>query len=106
MAYITSHKNQNWLIPQSIKDMIPKEHICFFVEEFVESLDFSSFDLIYAGAGHPAYHPRILMKNIIMGMLSRIRSSRKLASATRESFIFMYLAEKVSPDFRTIARLE
>ena len=104
MAYLNSYKNQNWLIPQSIKDMIPKEHICFFVEEFVESLDFSNFDLIYAGAGHPAYHPRILMKTIIMGMLSRIRSSRKLASATRESFIFMYLAEKVNPDFRTISR--
>ena len=104
MAYLNSYKDQNWLIPQSIKDMIPKEHICFFVEEFVESLDFSNFDLIYAGAGHPAYHPRILMKNIIMGMLSRIRSSRKLAAATRESFIFMYLAEKVNPDFRTIAR--
>ena len=104
MVYITSHKNQNWLIPQSIKDMIPKGHVCFFVEEFVESLDFSGVDMIYAGPGHPAYHPRILMKIIIMGMLSRIRSSRKLASATRESFIFMYLAEKVNPDFRTIAR--
>lgn len=104
MAYITSHKNQNWLIPQSIKDMIPKGHVCFFVEEFVESLDFSGFDLIYASAGHPAYPPRILMKTIIIGMLSRIRSSRKLATATRESFIFMYLAEKVNPDFRTIAR--
>ena len=104
MAYINSYKNQNWLLSASIKEMIPKEHICFFVEEFVESLDFTNFDLIYAGAGHPAYHPRILMKTIIMGMLSRIRSSRKLASAMRESFVFMYLAEKVSPDFRTIAR--
>ena len=104
MAYINSYKGQNWLIPQSIKDMIPKGHICFFVEEFIESLDFTNFDLLYAGAGHPAYHPRILMKTTIMGMLSRIRSSRKLASATRESFIFMYLAEKVNPDFRTIAR--
>ena len=104
MVYLNSYKGQNWLMPQSIKDMIPKEHICFFVEEFVESLDFSDFDQIYAGAGHPAYHPRILMKTIIMGMLSRIRSSRKLASATRESFIFMYLAEKVNPDFRTISR--
>src|SRR3989338_2328421 len=44
MAYINSYKNQNWLVPQSIKEMIPKEHICFFVEEFVESLDFSGFD--------------------------------------------------------------
>ena len=104
MAYLQTKKGQNWLIPLSIKDMIPDGHICFFVEEFVESLDFTNFDLIYSGAGRPAYHPRILMKTIIMGMLSRIRSSRKLASATRESFIFMYLAEKVNPDFRTIAR--
>ncbi|MBI2110434.1 IS1182 family transposase [Candidatus Woesearchaeota archaeon] len=104
MAYLSSYKDQNWLVPQSIKDMIPKGHICFFVEELVEGLDFSNFDDIYDGAGHPAYHPRILMKTLIMGMLSRIRSSRKLASATRESFIFMYLAEKVTPDFRTIAR--
>ncbi len=93
MTYVDSYKDQNWLIPQSIKDMIPKEHICFFVEEFIESLNFSNFDELYDGAGHPAYHPRILMKVLIQGMLSRIRSSRKLAAATRESFIFMYLAE-------------
>src|SRR3989338_8311007 len=55
MAYLNSYKDQNWLIPMSIKDMIPEAHICFFVEEFVESLDFSGFDIIYAGAGH---HPR------------------------------------------------
>ena len=70
MAYLNSYKNQNWLLPASIKDMIPKEHICFFVEEFVEefveSLDFTNFDLIYAGAGHPADHSRILMKTIII----------------------------------------
>ncbi len=104
MAYIKSYKNQNWLLPLSIKDMIPKDHICFLVGEFVESLDFSKFDMIYDGAGHPAYHPRIIMKILIQGMLARIRSSRKLASACRENFVFMFLAEKVSSDFRTIAR--
>ena len=104
MAYIASNKNQNWLLPLSINDMIPNDHICFLVEDFVELLDFSKFDMIYDGAGHPAYHPRIIMKIIIQGMLSRIRSSRKLAAACRENFVFMYLAEKISPDFRTIAR--
>jgi len=104
MAYIKSNKNQNWLIPLSIKNMIPKGHICFIVEEFVDSLDFSNFDMIYDGAGHPAYHPRIIMKVLIMGILSKVRSSRKLASGCRENFVFMYLAEKVQPDFRTIAR--
>ena len=104
MAYISSFKGQNWLIPQSIKDMIPQNHICFFVEEFVESLDFSGFDMINEGPGHPAYHPRILMKILLQGMLSKERSSRKLASASRENFVFMYLAEKVQPNFRTICR--
>ena len=104
MAYITSNKDQNWLLPLSIKDMIPKGHICFLVEDFAENLDYEDFDMLYDGAGHPAYHPKIIMKILIMGMLSRIRSSRKLASASRENFVMMYLAEKVQPDFRTIAR--
>lgn len=104
MAYIASNQNQNWLLPQSIKDMIPKDHICFLVEDFVESLDFSKFDMIYDGAGHPAYHPRIITKILIQGMLYKVRSSRKLAKATIENFVFMYLAEKVNPDFRTISR--
>ncbi len=104
MAYISSFKGQNWLIPQSIKDMIPKNHICFFAEEFVESLDFSGFDMINEGPGHPSYHPRILMKILLQGMLSKERSSRKLASASRENFVFMYLAEKVQPNFRTLCR--
>ena len=104
MTYISSFKNQDWLLPTSIKQMIPQNHISFFVEEFVESLDFAGFDMISEGAGHPAYHPRIIMKIIIQGMLSKERSSRKLASACRENFVFMYLAEKVQPNFRTIAR--
>jgi len=104
MAYIASNKDQNWLLPLSIKGMIPEDHICFLVEDFVDLLDYSNFDMIYDGAGHPAYHPGIIMKIIIQGMLSRIRSSRKLAAGCRENFVMMYLAEKTKPDFRTIAR--
>jgi len=104
MTYISSYKGQDWLLPTSIKQIISDKHICFFVEEFVDSLDFTNFDMIYEGAGHPAYHPRIIMKVIIQGMLSKERSSRKLSSACRENLVFMYLAEKVQPNFRTIAR--
>src|SRR3989338_1864939 len=104
MTYISSYKSQSWLLPTSIKQMIPQKHICFFVEDFVESIDFSGLDMIYDGAGHAAHHRRIIMKVIIEGMLSKERSSRKLASACRENFVFMYLAEKVQPNFRTIAR--
>jgi transposase len=104
VVYVKSCVGQNWLLPLSIRDMIPKDHICFLVEDFVESLDFSKFDMIYEGAGRPAYHPRVLLKVLVYGSLCNTRSSRKLAKACLENFVFMYLAEKLSSDFRTINR--
>jgi len=37
-------------------------------------------------------------------MLGKERSAHKLACACRENVVFMYLAEKVQPDFRTLCR--
>jgi hypothetical protein len=34
MAYIQSYKGQTWLLPPSMEDMIPEDHICFLVEGF------------------------------------------------------------------------
>ena len=103
MVYIHSFKEQSWLLPPSIKDLIPEDHICILVESLIESLDFSSFDIRYDGPGHPAYHPRILLKLLVMGVLDKIRSSRKLSRNARENIVYMYLAEKLTPDFRTIS---
>jgi len=103
MAYIQSYKGQAWLLPPRIEDLIPEDHICFLVESIVESMDFRSFDIKYLGAGHPAYHPTILLKLMLIGILDRIRSSRRLAKNARENVVYMYLAEKLTPDFRTIS---
>jgi len=103
MAYIQSHKNQSWLLPPSIEDLIPEDHICFLVESLIDHLDYEVFHIKYSGAGHPAYHPRILLKLLIMGVLDRVRSSRRLARSARENIVYMYLSEKLSPDFRTIS---
>src|SRR3989344_1330656 len=103
MSYIQSFKGQTWLMPPNIEELIPEDHICFLVESFVESLDLSSFDQQYAGAGHPAYHPRVLLKLMVIGILDKVRSSRMLARSARENIVYMYLAEKLTPDFRTIS---
>ncbi len=103
MAYIQSCKGQTWLFPPSIEDLIPDDHVCFLVESLIDSLDYSTFDIRYSGAGHPAYHPRIPLKLLIMGVLDRMRSSRRLARNARENVVYMYLSEKLTPDFRTIS---
>jgi len=103
MAYIQSYKDQVWLLPPSIEELIPEDHICFLVEALVDSMDFKAFDLKFAGAGHPAYHPRVLLKILVMGVMDRVRSSRRLAKNARENVVYMYLSEKLAPDFRTIS---
>ena len=104
LVYIKSKKGQNWLFPPSIRDMIPKDHICLLVESFVENLDFSRFDTRYAGAGHPAYHPKIALKILVQGLLDKVRSSRRLEKACQENNVYLYLSEKLNPNFRTISR--
>ena len=86
MAYIPSYKDQSWLLPPAIDDLIPEDHICFLVEALVEAQDYGHFDLQYSGAGHPAYHPRILVKLLVMGILDRVRSSRRLARNARRTW--------------------
>ena len=103
MAFIKSFKHQTYLLPPNICDMIPEDHICFLVEEIVEEIDFSKFEQHYSGAGHPAYHPRIMCKILIQSTLDRVRSSRAIARNVRENLVYIYLAEKVEPDFRTIS---
>ena len=65
--------------------------------------DFTEFEIRYDGSGHPAYHPCIMCKILIQSMLDRVRPSRAIARNVRENVVYMYLAENLQPDFRTIS---
>ena len=103
MVFIKSFRNQTWLFPPALEDLIPEDHVCFLVENFIDSLDFSVFEEKHEGSGAPAYHPRILLKLLVIGVLDKVRSSRRLAKNARENVVYMFLAEKLVPDFRTIS---
>jgi transposase len=103
VVFIKSLRNQVWTLPPDIRDLIPSDHICYLVESFVDEMDFSEFEIRYDGSGHPAYHPRIMCKILLQSMLDRVRPSRAVARNVRENIVYMYLAEKLQPDFRTIS---
>ena len=103
MVFIESSKNEVWTLPPDIRDLIPSDHICYLVEAFVDLMDFSEFEIRCEGPGHPSYHPCILCKILIQSMLDRVRSSRAIARNVRENVVYMYLAENLQPDFRTIS---
>jgi transposase len=103
MAFIKSSKNQVWTLPPDIRDLIPSDHICYLVESFVDEMDFSEFEIRSDGSGHPSYHPCLMCKILIQSMLDRVRPSRAIARNVRENVVYMYLAENLLPDFRTIS---
>lgn len=65
-------------------------------------MDLTDIEKRYEGAGHPAYHPKIILKLLILGQIDGIRSSRNIAKNARENVVYMYLAGLLQPDFRTI----
>ena len=73
---------------------------------FVEALDLR--ELGFEGVdpcttGRPAYHPSILLKLYIYGYLNRVQSSRRLEREAQRNVELMWLIERLSPDFKTIA---
>jgi transposase len=68
----------------------------YLVEALVDSIDFKAFDFKYAGAGHPAYHPRVLLKILVMGVMDRVLSSRRLAKNARENVVYVFIREVIS----------
>ena len=103
MVYIKSSPKQTLLLPTNLRDIIPKDHICYLIEDVIGQLDFSNFDKEVEGPGNPSYHPRISLKIIINGICERVTSTRKLEKLTYENIVFRYLAENLNPDFHTIA---
>jgi len=95
---------QTFLFPSDIRELIPDDHVCFFIEKLVKCVDFSEIDFQYIDTpGQKAYPAAMLVRIIILGTIYSIHSSRKLERIVRENIVFMYLAGFQTPAFSTIA---
>ncbi len=99
-------RDQSTLFPERLDDFIAENNPVRVVEALVEALDLG--ELGFAGinphsTGRPAYHPSVLLKLYIYGYLNRINSSRRLERETQRNVELMWLIERLSPDFKTIA---
>ena len=92
-----------FLMPPSVQDWIPKEHLARFVVEIVEQLDLRVLRESYAGRGSAAYHPEMLVALLFYGYATGVRASRKLEAATYESVPFRFIAANTHPDHDTIS---
>lgn len=107
MKYIEGlDRNQLTFLPECIEDYIDESNPVRVIDAFVNSLDMDALSFKRAlpnQTGRPPYNPRDLLKLYIYGYLNKIRSSRKLMIEAGRNIELIYLLNKLTPDFRTIA---
>ena len=90
------NREQAWLLPPTLGELIPIDHPARFVAEFVDSLDREAWIELEVSpdgepSGAPAYHPRALLSVWLYGFVTGIHSSRKLEAACRDQVPFLWL---------------
>lgn len=103
MKFKEYRQHQVMLMPPSLDDKIPQDHLARYIDKVVDELDIKDIADSYSDLGCHAYHPQMLIKVILYGYCIGIRSSRRIQKEIREDLIFMWLAGMQEPDFRTIS---
>jgi transposase len=107
MSHFTgSSRYQSTLFPEVADDLVGRDHAVRVIDAFVDSLDLAQlgFSKVEAEAtGRPPYLRGDLLKLYIYGYLNRIRSSRRLAQEAMRNVEVLWLINRVTPSFKTIA---
>jgi transposase/IS5 family transposase len=91
-----------YLLPPSVDEWLPADHLARFVVEILEQLDFSTLTQQYRGSGSEAYHPQMLAAVMLYGYATGSYSSRKIEQACYDSVAFRYIAANTHPDHDTL----
>jgi transposase len=96
---------QDLLLPPSLRDWLPENHLAYFVSDLVDHLDLSAITALYEDEerGYPPYHPVMLTKVLLYAYCVGVFSSRRIQRRLIEDVAFRVLAAGNEPDFRTIA---
>src|SRR5467141_1375622 len=96
---------QDLLLPPSLREWLPENHLVYCVSDVVDQLDLSAIEALYEeeDRGQPPYHPRMMTKILVYGYCVGVFSSRRIQKRLVEDVAFRVLAAGNQPDFRTIS---
>ena len=79
-TYKTYLPEQDLLLPPSLRDWLPENHLAYCVSDVVDQLDLSSIESVYEeeDRGQPPYHPRMMTKILVYGYCVGVFSSRRI----------------------------
>ena len=98
--------DQPFLLPPSLQDWLPENHLARFIADVTDKLDLLQIMAEYTrrdGRGMAAYHPVMMVRLLLYGYCMGIVSSRKLERATYDNVAFRFLAADQHPDHDSIS---
>jgi transposase len=101
--FVSVDRDTAYLLPPSVQEWLPENHLARFVVEIVEQLALGKLTTAYGGRGSEAFHPAMMVGLLFYGYATGVFSSRKLERETYESVAFRYVAANQHPDHDTIA---
>ena len=105
-SFRTCDLNQPFLLPPSLQEWLPENHLARFIAELMDVLDLSKIYGFYGrrdGRGKAAYHPVMMVRVLLYGYCVGVMSSRRMERASYEDVAFRYLSADQHPDHDTIA---
>jgi transposase len=104
--FVACDREQLMLMPPSVADWLPEDHLAWFVLDVVAELDLSAFHASYRadGRGGSAYDPEMMLALLIYAYCIGERSSRRIEKRLAEDVAFRVVAANHQPDHATIAR--
>jgi transposase len=103
-SYRSYLPDQGLLLPTSLSEWLPEDHLAYFINDAVEAMDLDTFYARYEGDGRrrQPFDPRMMVKVLIYGYASRVFSSRKIARKLSEDVAFRVLSANSFPAHRMI----
>jgi transposase len=97
--------DQDFLLPPSLREWLPENHLVYFVSDVIDNLNLAAMDAVYGDEqrGQPPYDPRMMTKVLVYGYCVGVYSSRRLERRLAEDVAFRVLAAGNAPNFRTIS---
>ena len=105
MNFIGCDRDQVFLLPPSLREWVPEDHLVWTVLDAVQEMDLGAFCRDYRADGHgrPAYEPSMMVALLLYSYARGNRFSRGIERACVEDVAHRVVAGNLVPDHSTIA---
>ena len=104
--FIACDREQELLLPPSLREWLPERHLAWFVLDAVAEMELAAFYAGYRedGWGRAAHDPAMMVALFVYAYAIGVRSSRAIERRCHEDVAFRVITANRAPDHATIAR--